>query len=73
MTLTELYEREIKALPPAQRLKLATLILNDITTLTVTQASIDISDEWGGTDFEEFSAATWQLVESDLAAEPHDG
>jgi hypothetical protein len=76
MTLTDFYERDIKILPPTQRLKLASLILNDMTTPGASkneEDEIDVSDEWGDSDYEEFSRTSWQHVESQTRAEPRDG
>ena len=42
MTVNQLYEQTIKPLSPAERLRLATLILNGIPP----QSVVDYSDEW---------------------------
>ena len=46
MTVNQLYEQTIKPLSPAERLRLATLILNDISPPSV----VDYSDEWSEED-----------------------
>ena len=53
MTIQEMYEQSIKPLPAPDRLRLATLILGDISPELV----IDDSDEWTEEDFRDFSAA----------------
>jgi hypothetical protein len=62
MTLADLYEHQIKSLSPADRLRLAALILNDITTTTSTSA-VDESDSWGNDDYADFSRSTWNHIE----------
>ena len=59
MTLQEMYEQIIKPLPAGERLRLATLILNDIPS----QLVIDQSDAWTREDEQDFSRATWALIE----------
>ena len=41
-TADQLYEESVKPLPPSERLKLATLILNDIAPESI----VDYDDEW---------------------------
>jgi hypothetical protein len=53
MTIQEMYEQSIKPLPAPDRLRLATMILNDIPP----QAMVDYSDEWSEEDLRDFSAA----------------
>jgi hypothetical protein len=50
-TVEEIYSQMIKPLPPSERLKLATLILNGIPHNLV----IDESDEWTDEDFRDLS------------------
>jgi len=59
-TTQEFYEQSIKPLPTTERLRLATLILNDISA----QSLVDYSDEWTDEDLGDFSRASWQHVES---------
>jgi hypothetical protein len=51
-TADDVYLRVVKALPPSERLKLATLILNDIPPRSV----IDYSDEWSAEDVRDLTA-----------------
>ena len=53
MTTQEVYDRSIKPLPAAERLRLAELILNDIPP----QAVVDYSDEWSEEDLQDFTNA----------------
>ncbi len=56
MTVQELYDRNIKPLPPSDRLQLATLILNDIPP----QSVVDYSEEWSEEDLRDFTLYSWQ-------------
>jgi hypothetical protein len=62
MTMQEIYERTIKPLPAADRLRLAALILNDIPA----RAVVDYSEEWTEEDLADFSRATWGHISTDL-------
>ena len=55
-TADEIYIQIVKPLPPSERLKLATMILNDIPP----QAVVDYSDEWTEEDLRDLTAATWK-------------
>lgn len=55
MSVTEIYEREVKPLPAADRIRLATLILNDIAP----QGVADYSTEWSEQDITEFTSQNW--------------
>jgi hypothetical protein len=55
MTLSELYEREIRSRPAGERLRLAARILNDIAP--------DESDSWSEQDLREFSRMGWARAE----------
>jgi hypothetical protein len=59
MTSRELYEQTIKPLSAAERLQIASFILSDITA-----APVDFSYEWTDEDLQDFSASTWERVES---------
>ena len=63
MTVQQLYEETVRPLPAADRLRLATLILNEIPP----QALVDYSDSWSEQDLREFSAAAWDQVDQTLA------
>ena len=47
----DIYDRTIKVLPAAQRLALATLILNDIPP----QSVVDFSERWSEEDYRDFT------------------
>ena len=51
MTIQEMYEQSIKPLPAPDRLRMATLILNEIPAELV----IDDSDEWTDEDLRDFT------------------
>jgi hypothetical protein len=67
MTIQELYDQSIRPLPAAERLRLATLILNDIPP----QAVVDYSDEWSAEDLQDFTQASWARINEALE-EPED-
>jgi hypothetical protein len=67
MTVHQLYEQIIKPLSIADRLHLATLILNDIPP----QAVVDYSDAWSDEDLNDFRQASWQHVDAQLEDEEH--
>jgi len=50
-TAEEVYSQVVKTLPPSERLKLATLILNDIPP----QAVVDYSEEWTEEDMRDLT------------------
>lgn len=57
-TAEEIYNQAVKPLPPSERFKLATMILNDIPP----QAVVDYSEEWTEEDYRDFSAASWAYI-----------
>ena len=57
-TAEEVYSQMVKPLPPSERLKLATLILNDLPP----QAVVDYSEEWTDEDIRDFTAYSWNYV-----------
>lgn len=63
MTVDQLYDTEIKSLPPDQRLRLAARIIND---LTVQSRVIDESDEWSDEDLRDFTRSGSQHIEARL-------
>jgi hypothetical protein len=67
MTVKQLYEQTIKPLSVADRLRLATLILNDIPP----QAIVDYNDEWSEEDLHDFSRASWEYIDTHLEDEEH--
>lgn len=58
MTAEEVYNQVIKPLPPPERLKLATIILNNIPS----EAVVDYSEEWSEEDMRDFSVASWTYI-----------
>jgi hypothetical protein len=69
-TVDEIYTQMIQALPPDDRLRLATLILNNLVPQEV--VTIDDSDTWTATDITDLSkfslqyAATADLDEAEV-------
>jgi hypothetical protein len=59
MTIEQLYERTIRPLPTAERLRLATLILEGIPPESVA----DYSDGWSDEDLADFSRAGWRTIQ----------
>jgi hypothetical protein len=67
MNVHELYEQTIKALPAADRLRLAVLILNDIVPKSV----VDARESWTEEDLQEFTQASWQHIDQHLEDEAY--
>ena len=67
-TAEAVYAEVIKPLPLSERLKLATMILNDIPP----QCIVDYSDEWSEEDIREFSATSWNYITRRLEEEEAD-
>ena len=67
-TAEELYNRVVKPLPPPERLKLATIILNDISPQTV----VDYSEVWTEEDLRDFSVASWDYIIQKLEEDEQD-
>ncbi len=65
MTVEQLYEQAVKPLPNADRLRLATLILNDISPQAVT----NYSDEWSEEDLREATRHSLQRAASSFGEE----
>jgi hypothetical protein len=61
----EVYAQVVKALPPSERYKLATMILNDIPP----QSVVDYSDEWSEEDMRDFTAHSWRCAARSLGEE----
>jgi hypothetical protein len=57
-TAEEIYDQVVKPLPPSERYKLATIILNEISP----HAVVDYSDDWSEEDIRDFTAASWKYV-----------
>ena len=54
MTVQELYDQRIKPLAPPERLRLASLILSDLTG-----GDVDVSNLWSDQDLADFSRTGW--------------
>ncbi len=67
-TSEAIYTQVIKTLPLPERLKLATMILNDISP----RAVVDYSEEWTDEDYRDFSAASWAYITKQLEEEEQD-
>jgi hypothetical protein len=61
--VNEIYQKTIRPLPAGDRLRLATIILNDIPP----QSVVDYSDEWSEEDYRDFSKASWEHINQALA------
>jgi hypothetical protein len=57
-TAEEIYHQAVKPMPPSERLKLATMILNDIPP----QSVVDYSEEWTEEDIRDFTAHSWNYA-----------
>jgi hypothetical protein len=60
MKIEELYEEQIRSLPTAERLRLATMILNDIPP----QSVVDYRDDWSDEDLRDFRAAGFKQIDA---------
>jgi hypothetical protein len=60
MTIQEMYEQSIRPLPAPDRLRLATLILNEIPPLAV----VDYSDEWTEEDMRDLTLYSLRRAEN---------
>lgn len=64
-TAEEIYGQVVKPLSPSERLKLATMILNDIPP----QAIVDYGEEWTEEDYHDFAVASWAYITQRLEEE----
>jgi len=62
VNVEELYEEQIRSLPTADRLRLATLILNDIPP----QSVVDYRDDWSDDDLRDFRTAGLKHIDAAL-------
>jgi protoheme ferro-lyase len=67
-TSEAIYTQVVKPLPLPERLKLATMILNDIPP----RAVVDYSEEWTEEDMRDFTAASWAYITKKLDEEEQD-
>lgn len=70
MTLQELYASRVRPLTPADRLRLASMILGDLTVEPA--AVIDASDAWSDDDLADLSAWSAHHAEGAAAWEERD-
>jgi hypothetical protein len=68
MTIQEMYEQSIKPLPAPDRLRLATLILNEIPAELV----IDDSDEWTDQDLRDITLHSLRRAAKSMEEEVED-
>jgi hypothetical protein len=66
MTAHQIYDETIKTLPAAERLQLATLILNDIPP----QSVANYSDEWSEEDMRDVTGHSLRYAEVAYPYEP---
>jgi hypothetical protein len=64
-TAEEVYAQVVKPLPASERLKLATMILNDIPPLSV----VDYSDEWSEEDMRDLTTHTMRYAAESFGEE----
>ena len=64
-TAEEVYAQIVKPLPASERLKLATMILNDIPPLSV----VDYSDEWSDEDIRDLTIHTLRYAAESFGEE----
>jgi hypothetical protein len=67
-TAEEIYSQVVKTLPPSERLKLATMILNDIPP----QSVVDYSDDWSEEDMRDLTAHSMQYAAQSFGEEVED-
>jgi len=53
--IQDLYESQVRPMPPSERLQLARLILDDVAP---SEKPVDISDEWSDDDVADLSASS---------------
>lgn len=68
LNVEEFYEQTVKCMPAPDRLRLATLILNDIPP----NAVVDYSDEWTDEDLRDLTIHTLRHADASLGEEPDD-
>lgn len=61
----EVYSQVVKSLPPSERLRLATMILNDIPP----QSVVDYSDEWSEEDMRDLTTHTFRYAAESFGEE----
>lgn len=69
ITVEEVYGEVVQPLPLSERLKLATMILNDIPPHAVMDG---YSEEWTEEDIRDFTAYSWNYLLKQLEEEEED-
>jgi len=67
MTASEIYHQAIKPLPPADRLRLAAMILNGIAAPA--DSAVDVDDSWAQADLDDFTVASLACASKQNAEE----
>lgn len=62
MSAVELYERTVKSMPPSERLRLASLILNDLAS---SESGVDESGEWSEQDLADLTQFSLEQLETE--------
>ncbi len=65
MTIEQIYDEAIKPLPPSERFRLATLILNEIPP----QSVVDIRDAWNEQDMRDVTAYSARMLVTEYPEE----
>jgi hypothetical protein len=68
MTADAVYNEVVRPMPASERLRLATMILDDISP----RAVVDYSEEWSEEDYRDFAAASWAYISERLEGEESD-
>jgi hypothetical protein len=68
-TAEAVYAQVVKPLPPSERLKLATMILNDIPP----QSVVDYSDEWSEEDIRDLATHSLRYATESFGEEEEEG
>ncbi|MBI2759897.1 MAG: hypothetical protein HYX51_00525 [Chloroflexi bacterium] len=68
MSIQQLYDETIRALPVDERIRLASLIMWE----SAGTGNLDYREEWSDEDLREFTAAGWKLIERRLNEEGED-
>ena len=68
-TAEEIYSQVVKPLPPSERFKLATMILNDISP----QSVVDYSEEWTEEDMRDLAIYSLRYAAQSFGEEAREG
>jgi hypothetical protein len=70
MSAREIYEASIRTLPAVERLRLASLILDDLAAAT--RDGVDLSDEWSDDDVADLAAFSVKHADSSTSVRDND-